>query len=335
MDKCIYPSLKDTSNFCNFCNFIKKHKLTFSKNIDASKNQKGGTENSSLKKICIKDEDTNEYEKFAVDILPIDLWNQISNNDILNSKDLLMFSLTNKAFLANSPEKFEIAKYGLAECLLNLAQTLLTLNSEYNFHYQYGIKLRPTYGYNEESRNVFYILVSKSDQEVEITLDTATISIENPRISNNELSSVIVNENNNDPQKIMCLINTFINKTGINNCNIEYIRITPYSQPSQNIIPSPHGALWYKSIDNKVKLVIRQMRSICTDEKEIHDLFEKMFLARQQGGNISTSKIFYKGYYYKLRKEGKRTFILTKHEGEVSLSIIKKWTNQFKIGKND
>lgn len=331
-------------NINQFREFLETHELSsyISTNGGTSKNLKnfkahGGTPQP---KTCIKHIDNvNANDTTVVDILPIEIWSAISKSDILNAKDLLMFSLTSKILLGLgvSPEKFEIAKYGLAECLMNLAQKLLVKSSAsyQNFHYQYGIKLRPSANSGASNRNVFYILVSKlsGDDNVEITFDTATISNDNPGISNNELSSVAVNKND-DTKKIMCSINKFINKTGINSSNIEYIGLKPYSQPGQNIIPSPHGALWYKPIDNKLKLVIRQMRSICTDEKEIHDLFEKMTLSRQQGGNTSAKKILYKGYYYKLRTEGKRTFIRTKHEGEVSLSIIKKRTNLTRMARN-
>jgi hypothetical protein len=45
------------------------------------------------------------------------------------------------------------------------------------------------------------------------------------------------------------------------------------------------------------------------------------------GGGI---KVLYKGYYYKVRIEGRRKFIRTKHEGDVPLSQVKKQKMQKK-----
>jgi hypothetical protein len=44
----------------------------------------------------------------------------------------------------------------------------------------------------------------------------------------------------------------------------------------------------------------------------------------------ATAKILYKGYYYKIRVEGRKKFILTKKEGQVSLADAKKWLKKNK-----
>ena len=49
----------------------------------------------------------------------------------------------------------------------------------------------------------------------------------------------------------------------------------------------------------------------------------------QQGAG-ATTKILYKGYYYKIRTEGRKKFILTKKEGQVSLADAKKWLKKNK-----
>jgi hypothetical protein len=41
-----------------------------------------------------------------------------------------------------------------------------------------------------------------------------------------------------------------------------------------------------------------------------------------------TNRILYKGYYYKIRKDGKKQYIQTKHEGQVSLSQVKRQTTK-------
>lgn len=55
---------------------------------------------------------------------------------------------------------------------------------------------------------------------------------------------------------------------------------------------------------------------------EMKEMKEKKSLLRVQGGS---QKVFYKGYYYKIRTEARSKFILTKHEGKVLLSAVKKW----------
>jgi hypothetical protein len=62
------------------------------------------------------------------------------------------------------------------------------------------------------------------------------------------------------------------------------------------------------------------------------DSAAKQFLDSNQsclqliGGN--STKIFYKGYYYKIRTEKKKSFIVTKNEGQVSVSTVNKWRSK-------
>lgn len=53
----------------------------------------------------------------------------------------------------------------------------------------------------------------------------------------------------------------------------------------------------------------------------IEGLEQKIKDLEQKGG---FGKVFYKGYYYKIRIAGSKKFILTKHEGEVPLHLVKK-----------
>jgi len=45
----------------------------------------------------------------------------------------------------------------------------------------------------------------------------------------------------------------------------------------------------------------------------------------QYGG---IGKVFYKGYYYKVRKQGRKLFIKTKNEGDISFTKVQRWANR-------
>lgn len=59
--------------------------------------------------------------------------------------------------------------------------------------------------------------------------------------------------------------------------------------------------------------------------KAVREVWSKSPPPPTWGGSQENIKVFYKGYYYKVRVEGKRQHINTKHEGRVSLTIVRKW----------
>lgn len=51
-------------------------------------------------------------------------------------------------------------------------------------------------------------------------------------------------------------------------------------------------------------------------------------------GGAPSAKVLYKGYYYKVRTQGRRRYITTKHEGDVPLSKVKAYANRHSKKKN-
>jgi hypothetical protein len=68
----------------------------------------------------------------------------------------------------------------------------------------------------------------------------------------------------------------------------------------------------------------RSIDSILEQFKELDDEIDWDNLEKVEiGGGVQ--KVFYKGYYYKVRRSGKKQFIVTKNEGNVSLAKALKW----------
>lgn len=69
--------------------------------------------------------------------------------------------------------------------------------------------------------------------------------------------------------------------------------------------------------------------------RDITDTFSKqkeMFAPTITIFKGGAQKVFYKGYHYKIRTEGRKKFIQTKHEGAVSLAKVREWANKNKKG---
>ena len=50
------------------------------------------------------------------------------------------------------------------------------------------------------------------------------------------------------------------------------------------------------------------------------------------GASLKTDKVFYKGYWYKRQKDGRRVVIRTKHEGIVPIALVHEWNKKRKKG---
>lgn len=58
---------------------------------------------------------------------------------------------------------------------------------------------------------------------------------------------------------------------------------------------------------------------------EIKSEFDSAYPSDQSKGGSQSNKILYKGYHYKIREEGRKKYIITKREGQVSLADAKRW----------
>ena len=84
-----------------------------------------------------------------------------------------------------------------------------------------------------------------------------------------------------------------------------------------------------KNITDEVQ---KSLKWLCDNQSIMNTINTKKFAkfikicTTLKGG--SSSKIFYKGYYYKIRTEKKKSFIVTKNEGQVSVSTVNKWRSK-------
>lgn len=83
------------------------------------------------------------------------------------------------------------------------------------------------------------------------------------------------------------------------------------SQPIMSPSPSPQPQQNISSDDREDRF------------KEAEDEDEQR---RPQYGGMG--KVFYKGYYYKVRKEGRKLFIKTKNEGDISFTKVQRWASR-------
>jgi hypothetical protein len=115
---------------------------------------------------------------------------------------------------------------------------------------------------------------------------------------------------NMPPPSIETIINKVVELTRLPVLHIDTLKIYNgvYQEP---IIPSGYEKNAVKSAKN-FELALLILEAVKTD---------------QSGGGVN-GKVFYKGYYYKVRTESRRKFIRTKHEGDVPLSHVKKQKNK-------
>jgi hypothetical protein len=106
------------------------------------------------------------------------------------------------------------------------------------------------------------------------------------------------------------------------NASAEKLVLTLGQNERVKFLLSPEVSKHFTSMtrDTFNKNFVNQLKASYSEHKE----------KQPQNAGSATAKILYKGYYYKIRTEGRKKFILTKKEGQVSLADAKKWLKKNK-----
>jgi hypothetical protein len=123
--------------------------------------------------------------------------------------------------------------------------------------------------------------------------------------------------------------------------NIASVITSDLNESNNHILQFFYKKLYIEYYD-KLKNIINDTNAlgIINFELLFNDVFDKLLPIDKlqfMEYNIAaggSNKVFYKGYYYKIRKDGRRKVIKTKKEGLVSISDVKKWQKSVNFKKN-
>ena len=316
-DKTCFENISDDKliNLTNpedILTFIKTHNFTFVTTGGKYRNKRGGAP-TSLKICHVEPEQSSSH----VLNLPNELLQKIvQGTNVLSVADFCNIALVSKALKQYAPSQqgkqsepvaLDLLFQRLADVLYNAATQAKKKTVAQEYLFSYGVRLR-----NNSTNTVMIFVIHVSNEKI------VFISGVNGKDVSSQSWKTIEEKNFKD-EILAALLPIKQELQGFP--SNKYLDVAVAGGTDIGGISSEFFDDHYFPL----KDVVGQWGKF----KDIF-AFNTNKLVWQGGKGNTTNRIFYKGYYYKPRFEGRRKFIITKHEGEVLVSAVNKWQTKQK-----